>query len=84
MQMQVSKTYRNPHHETLSPKATKNDTKYGSSSVFAQNKQMISDAIKSGGAQKRHELTAPSARGTPMSSPGRDEEDGSYLEITEP
>jgi hypothetical protein len=83
-QLQASRTYRNPHHETLQPRATKNENRYGSSSIFAQNKQMISDAVKTGGANARQELTAPSGGRSALSSPGRGEEEASYLEIADP
>lgn len=83
MRMDKAITYRSPHHETLQPR-TKISDKFGSTSIFASNKQMMSDAFKK---KSGHELTGHvggnSTQSSPRESPNYDgrDEGGSYLEI---
>lgn len=62
--MDKAATYRSPNHETLKP--TKISDKFGSTSIFASNKQMMRDAFKN---KKNDELTGPMGGNSTQSSP---------------
>ena len=58
MRMDKAVTYRSPQNETMQPKHTNVSDKFGSTSIFASNRQMMSDAFKNN-SKKGIELTVP-------------------------